>query len=78
MKPVYCNTASLSHNAKTGEVSLSFAHIYTEHNLSVAGGGLTDVSAKVAEEEAHVIMSREGFAALKRLVDNVWEKMSGE
>ena len=78
MKPVYCNTASLTHNAKTGEVSLSFGHIYTEHNLSVAGNGITDVSAKVAEEEAHVIMSREGFAALKRLVDNVWEKMNGE
>ena len=45
MKPVYCNTASLSHNAKTGEVSLSFGHIYTAHNLSVAGNGITDVSS---------------------------------
>ena len=76
MKPVYCNTASLSHNAKTGEVSLSFAHIYTEHNLSVAGNGITDVSAKVAEEEAHVIMSREAFIGLKRIMDNIYEKMT--
>ena len=76
MKPVYCNTTSITHNAKTGEVSLSFAHIYTEHNLSVSGGGLTDVSAKVVQEEAHVIMSREGFVALKRLVDSVWDKMN--
>ena len=76
MKPVYCNNSTVNYNPKTGEVSLSFSHIYTEHKLSVSGGGLTDVSAKVAEEEAHVIMSREGFAALKRLVDNVWEKMN--
>lgn len=76
MKPVYCNTASITHNPKTGEVSLSFAQIYTEHKLSVSGPGLTDVSAKVVDEEAHILMSREGFIALKRLVDNVWEKMS--
>ena len=76
MKPVYCNTASITHNAKTGEVSLSFSHLYTEHNLSAAAGGLTDVSAKVVEEEAHVIMSKEGFLSLKHLVDNVWEKMN--
>lgn len=78
MKPVYCNTASITHNQKTGEVSISFAHIYTEHNLSVNGGGITDVSGRVAAEEAHIIMSREGFAALKRLVDGVWEKMTAE
>ena len=76
MKPVYCNNSTINYNPKTGEVSLSFSHIYTAHNLSVSGSGLTDVSAKVVDEEAHVIMSREGFAALKRLVDNVWEKMN--
>lgn len=78
MKPVYCNTASITHNPKTGEIAIAFTHIYTEHNLSVASGGLTDVSAKMASEEAHVIMGRESFLALKHLVDNVAEKMLSE
>jgi len=78
MKPVYCNNSTVNLNPKTGEVSISFAHIYTAHNLSVSGGGLTDVSAKVVEEEAHVIMSREAFIGLKRVMDNIWEKMKEE
>lgn len=75
MKPVYCNNSTINFNPKTGEVSLSFSHIYTDHKLSVSGGGLTDVSAKLVEEEAHVIMSREAFVGLKRVMDNIWEKM---
>lgn len=79
MKPVYCNNVSMSCNPKTGEVSISFAHIYTAHNISVAANGLTDVSGKVAEEEAHVIMTREAFLGLKRVVDTIAEKLeSGE
>ena len=78
MKPVYCNNSTVNLNPKTGEVSISFAHIYTDHNLSVSGGGLTDVSAKLVEEEAHVIMSREAFVGLKRVMDNIWEKMKEE
>ncbi|MCI5754660.1 MAG: hypothetical protein MR033_08620 [Clostridiales bacterium] len=76
MKPVYCNTASVSHNRKTDEVAISFSNIYTEHRLSVDGNGITDVSAKVAEEEAHVIMSAESFLALKKLLDSVQDNMS--
>ena len=38
MKPVYCNTASITNNKKSGEVSISFTHIYNEHKMSVAGG----------------------------------------
>lgn len=75
MKPVYCNNSTVNFNPKTGEVSISFAHIYTAHNLSVSGGGLTDVSAKLVDEEAHVIMSREAFIGLKRVMDNIYEKM---
>ncbi len=78
MKPVYCNNVTINCNAKTGEVDLAFAHIYTEHNLSAASGGLTDVSAKVVSEESHVIMSREAFAGLKRVIDNIWEKLGQE
>ena len=76
MKPVYCNTASVSHNRKTDEVAISFSNIYTEHRLSVDGNGITDVSAKVAEEEAHVIMSAESFRARKKLLDSVQDNMS--
>lgn len=75
MKPIYCNNSTINYNSKTGEVSISFSHIYTAHNLSVSGGGLTDVSAKVVDEEAHVIMSREAFVGLKRVMDSIWEKM---
>ena len=74
MKPVYCNTASVSHNRKTDEVAISFSNIYTEHRLSVDGNGITDVSAQVAE--AHVIMSAESFLALKKLLDSVQDNMS--
>ena len=76
MKPVYCNTASVTHNRKTNEVAISFSNIYTEHRLSVDGNGITDVSAKVSEEEAHVIMSAESFLALKKLLDSVQDNMT--
>lgn len=76
MKPVYCNTTSVTHNRKTNEVAISFSNIYTEHNLSITGAGITDVSAKVVDEEAHVIMSSESFLAMKKLIDNVYENMS--
>ena len=77
MKPVYCNTASVTHNRKTNEVAISFSNIYTEHRLSVDNNGITDVSAKVAEEEAHVIMSAESFLTLRRMLDSVYEAMTG-
>ena len=77
MKPVYCNNTTINYNPKTGEATLSFSHIYTEHNMSFSGGGLTDVSAKVVEEEAHIIMSREAFLGLKRVMDNIFSQMGG-
>ncbi len=75
MKPVYCNNTAINFNPKTGEATLSFSHIYTEHNMSFSGGGFTDVSAKMVEEEAHVIMSREAFFGLKRAMDKIFQQM---
>ncbi len=75
MKPLYCNNTTIDCNGTTGEVSLTFSHIYTDHNFRVDSSGLTDVSARMVEEEAHVIMSRESFLAFKRAVDTIAEKM---
>ncbi len=71
MKPVYCNTASITNNNKTGEVCLSFSQVYNEHKMSVSGGSMTDVSMPVVSEEACVVMSRGSFLALKKLVDEI-------
>ena len=71
MKPIYCNTASITNNKKTGEISISFTHIYNEHKMSVAGGSMTDVSMPVVCEEACVVMNRGSFLALKKLVDEI-------
>lgn len=75
MKPLYCNNTTIDYNASNGEVSLTFSHIYTEHSFTVNSGGLTDVSARVADEEAHVIMSKESFLSLKRIIDTIAEKI---
>ncbi len=75
MKPLYCNNTTIDCNGTTGEVSLTFSHIYTDHRFSVNGSGLTDVSARVIDEEAHVIMSKESFLSLKQIMDTIAEKM---
>lgn len=71
MKPTYCNTASITNNQKTGEVTLSFSQVYNEHKMSIVGGALTDASMPVVCEEACVVMSRGSFMALKKLVDEI-------
>ncbi len=71
MKPVYCNTASITNNNKTGEVYISFSQVYNEHKMSVTGGSMTDVSMPVVSEEACVVMSRGSFLVLKKLVDEI-------
>ena len=78
MKPIYCNTASITNNKKTGEVSISFTHIYNEHKMSVANGGMTDVSMPVVSEEACIVMNRAGFFALKKLVDEIAAQITGQ
>lgn len=75
MKPLYCNNTTIDCNGSTGEVSLTFSHIYTDHSFRVDGGGLTDVSARVVEEEAHVIMSKESFLSFREIMNTIAEKM---
>ena len=77
MKPVYCNTASITNNNKTGEIFLSFSQVYNEHKMSVSGTGMTDVSMPVVSEEACVVMSRGTFFQLKKLMDNIAAQMEG-
>ena len=71
MKPVYCNTFNVTSNKSQSEVTLSFAHIYTEHNFSAKNGSLTDVSAQLADEVGCVLMSRDGAIALARLMNKM-------
>jgi len=76
MKPVFANTINVSHNKNKTELTLSFAHIYTEHNFSMKDGALTDVSGQVVDEVSSVLLSREGAMALTRLLNRVlsdWE-----
>ena len=78
MKPIYCNTASITNNKKTGEVCISFSHVYNEHKMSIAGGSMTDVSMPVVSEEASVVMSRGSFLAMKKLVDEIAGQITGQ
>ena len=71
MKPVFSNTFHVSHNKNKSEISLSFGHVYTEHNFTMKSGTLTDVSGQVVEEVASVLLSREGAVALTRLLNRV-------
>jgi hypothetical protein len=71
MKPVFCNTFNVTTNKNKTETTLSFAHIYTEHNFSMKNGGLTDVSAQIADEVSCVLMGRDGVIALTKLLNRV-------
>ena len=77
MKPQYSNHAVVDYNARTGEVTISFSHIYNAHKLSAAHGGLTDVFAQVAEEVGSVMLSQDSFLRLKHIMDDILEKMEG-
>ena len=57
MKPVFANTFNVTHNKGQAEVALSFA--------------LTDVSAQVVDEVSSVLLNRDGFIALAKLLNNV-------
>ena len=71
MKPVYCNTFNATHNKAKNEVALSFNHVYTEHSFTMKGGALTDVSAQVCDEVSSIIVTRDGFIALTKLLNRI-------
>lgn len=77
MKPVFCNTFNVTHNKSRTEIALTFTHVYTEHNFSMQGGQLTDVSAQVCDNVASVLVNREGAIALAGMLNKMiaaWEK----
>ncbi len=71
MRPEYCNTFNVTREKRRSPVTLSFAHIYTDHSFSVKGGTLTDVSGKVADEVAGVLLELEDFIALTQMVNRM-------
>ncbi len=71
MKPVYANTFHVSHNKSKTEISLSFGHVYAEHEFSMKNGALTDVSAQVVDSVSNILLSREGAVALAKLLNRV-------
>lgn len=68
MKPVFSNTFNVTRTNKS-ELTLSFGHVYTEHNFSFKDGALTDVSAQVADEVASLIITKDGAVALAKLLN---------
>ena len=71
MKPIFTNTFNVTHNKNKSEVTVTFSHVYTEHNFTTKSGALTDVSAQIVDEVSSVIMSREGAIALARLLNEM-------
>lgn len=71
MKPVFCNTFNVAHNKNKSEISVSFAHIYTERNFALKDGALTNVSAQMVDDVANILMTRDGATALARLLTRV-------
>jgi len=68
MKPAFANTFNITQNKGKSETAITFAHAYTEHNFSVTGGSLTDVSGQVCENVASVLLTREGTVALTKVL----------
>lgn len=76
MKPVYVNKATVDYNPATNAVSIAFYQNYTEHSyLDDGNGAQTDISARLINEEAHVVMSKEVFQSIRRIINALGEKM---
>ena len=73
MKPVFSNTFNVTCNKTRTEVSLSFAHVYTDHSFSMKNGTLTDVSAQLVDEVASVLITRDGAVALAKLFNKMMD-----
>ncbi|MCF0121160.1 MAG: hypothetical protein HUJ65_05930 [Oscillospiraceae bacterium] len=71
MKPAFSNTFNVSHNKNKSEIALTFSHVYTEHNFSMQGGQLTDVSAQVCDDVSCILLTRDGAVALAKLMNKM-------
>ena len=62
MKPQFANVFNRS------ECSLSFYHMYMQHNYTPQPKGLIDMPEKTVGEVASIMLTREGAHALTRLL----------
>ena len=68
MKPQFANVFNVSVNDNRSECSLSFYHMYMQHNYTPQPKGLIDMPEKTVGEVASIMLTREGAHALTRLL----------
>ena len=78
MKPEFSNAFNLSNNKDHSEVVLTFSHVFSEHNFSMKGGAMTDVSGQVVQQLASIIMTHQGAVALTRMLNKMMEDWDRE
>ena len=64
MKPRFANVFNVSVNDNRSECSLSFYHMYVQHNYTPQPKGLIDM----VDEVASIMLTRDGAHALTRLL----------
>lgn len=60
MKPQFANVFNVSVNDNRSECSLSFYHMYMQHNYTPQPKGLIDMPEKTVGEVASIMLTREG------------------
>ena len=68
MKPQFANVFNVSVNDNRSECSLSFYHMYVQHNYTPQPKGLIDMPEKTVDEVASIMLTRDGAHALTRLL----------
>ena len=68
MKPQFANVFNVSVNDNRSECSLSFYHMYVQHNYTPQPKGLIDMPEKAVDEVASIMLTRDGAHALTRLL----------
>ena len=64
MKPQFANVFNVSVNDNRSECSLSFYHMYMQHNYTPQPKGLIDMPEKTVGEVASIMLTRDGAHAL--------------
>lgn len=65
MKPQFANVFNVSVNDNRSECSLSFYHMYMQHNYTPQPKGLIDMPEKTVGEVASIMLTREGAQTLR-------------
>ena len=63
MKPQFANVFNVSVNDNRSECSLSFYHMYMQHNYTPQPKGLIDMPEKTVGEVASIMLTRDGAHA---------------